>query len=123
MGDNQGMSNKELMLEMFKMQKESAVNMQQMRDKMEQLEDEIITQKEAMKILSSLPSELASINSSLVELKKNSEAKDKNHEDRLRKLEDKAGKLALSTWRKLFEVGLGVAGTMFFGWIFSMFKK
>ena len=34
----EGMTNKELMLEMFAMQKDSAVKMQKMNDKIEQLE-------------------------------------------------------------------------------------
>ena len=111
----EGMTNKELMLEMFAMQKDSAVKMQKMNDKIEQLEEKMESHEKAMQVIINLPGKL--------ELKKNSEEKDKDHEDRIQKLEQKPAKAALSVWQKLFEIGLGIAGTMFFGWLFSLLMK
>ncbi|MCR4953000.1 MAG: hypothetical protein K6A43_02900 [Treponema sp.] len=119
----EGMTNKELMLEMFAMQKDSAVKMQKMNDKIEQLEEKMESHEKAMQVIINLPGKLEAINDSIQELKKNSEEKDKDHEDRIQKLEQKPAKAALSVWQKLFEIGLGIAGTMFFGWLFSLLMK
>lgn len=119
----EGMTNKELMLEMFAMQKDSAVKMQKMNDKIEQLEEKMESHEKAMQVIINLPGKLEAINDSIQELKKNSEEKDKDHEDRIQKLEQKPAKAALSVWQNLFEIGLGIAGTMFFGWLFSLLMK
>ena len=118
-----GMTNKELMLEMFAMQKDSAVKMQKMNDKIEQLEKKMETHEEAIKVIVNLPDKLETINNSILDFKKNSENKDKDHESRIKKLEQKPAETALSVWRRLFEIGLGIAGTMFFGWLFSLLNK
>ena len=102
----EGMTNKELMLEMFAMQKDSAVKMQKMNDKIEQLEEKMESHEKAMQVIINLPGKLEAINDSIQELKKNSEEKDKDHE--FRSLNKNRQRLRFLYGRSFLKLGLAL---------------
>jgi len=118
-----GMTNKELMLQMFELQKTTAVQMQEMKSEMKFLRDKVTEHDEALKKLSNVPDDLVTIKETLQKLEKKSEETDTAMEERLTRIENKAGKDALEIWKKIGSGFLGALITAIFALIWSFIIK
>ncbi|MCQ2575326.1 MAG: hypothetical protein MJ162_01185 [Treponema sp.] len=118
----EGMTNKELMLQMFEMQKETAVQMTELKNEMKHLNEKVCEHDVSLKALESLPVAVAEIKETVTEIKKKSDSKDSDLEARIVALENKAGKNALELWKKIGSGFLGAAITAIFAGIVVWIK-
>lgn len=119
----EGMTNKELMLQMFEMQKESAVNTQEIKINMKQLADKVAEHDEALKKLEKIPEEIKTVKDLVTEIKKKSDDKDSKLEERITTLENKSGKNAIAVWKMIGSVALGALVTAIFTAIWAFFMN
>lgn len=113
-----GMTNKELMLQMFEISKSTAVQMTEMNAKIENIEKKV---DEHEKILKDIPVminsiEVIKLNTEKMEAKLDrsvtkSIQMDEMLQGRLEKLEKKSGEVALAVWKKIAVIVLTIAVT------------
>lgn len=120
---NDGMTNKELMLQMFELQKSTAVQMQEIKSEMKFLREKVTEHDEALRKLSHVPDNIGDIKETLQKLEKKSEEGDSAIEKRLTGLEGKSAKNALEIWKKIGSGFLGALITALFALIWSKFIK
>lgn len=128
MGD--GMTNKELMLEMFEISKNTAVQMTEMNVKIESIEKKVVEHEKVLKEFPVMMNNIEVIKENTNKLEgklDRSIAKSMENDTqicgRIEKLEQKSGKAALALWKRIGVIVLTIVLTSAVNFLISYFLK